>query len=58
MFGPLVVFKQTPAFDGYIDVNYEEIGQSGYLIAKWGENAFEDHGDPTVLSYTVAIGNI
>ena len=56
MLGPFVVSKMSPVFSGSITVNYEEAENASYLIVKWGSRDFEDHGDPTPLSYQVAVG--
>ena len=56
MLGPFVVSKMSPEFSGSITVNYEEREGASYLVAKWDSGDFEDHGDPTPLSYMVAVG--
>ena len=56
MLGPFVVSKMSPEFSGGIIVNHEETEGASYLIARWNSGDFEDHGDPTPLSYKVAVG--
>ena len=43
-------------FKGNINLSVERSKNNSFLIARWDDNAFTDHGDPHILAYEIAIG--
>lgn len=54
--GPFLYDSTKPDFTGNISLSIEHMKDDTFLIARWGEDAFTDHGDPNALSYEAAIG--
>ncbi|XP_060604506.1 uncharacterized protein LOC132757271 [Ruditapes philippinarum] len=54
--GPFVYDSSKPDFTGEISLTVEHTKVETYLVAKWDENSFTDHGDPNALQYEAAIG--
>lgn len=54
--GPFIYDSTKPDFSGKITLSVEYTEDDAFLIARWEENAFTDHGDPNALSYEAALG--
>ncbi|XP_060578984.1 uncharacterized protein LOC132735961, partial [Ruditapes philippinarum] len=54
--GPFIYDSSKPDYSGEISLTVEHTKVETYLVAKWDENTFTDHGDPHALQYEAAIG--